>query len=109
MVTKQALKFTVDLANAAHPALRHNLRVDVLVVTGFRPGVLRVPRGPYIRGGGELHQVFVVRGNRAVRTDVRLGLIGHEYYELVDGLVEGDEIIVSDMSRRLHAEQIRLR
>jgi HlyD family secretion protein len=104
-----ALKFTADLEDPSHPGLRHNLRVDVLVVTGFRADVLKVPRGPYIRGGGDLHQVFVVRGDRAVRTDVRLGLVGHEYYELVDGLAEGDEIIVSDMSRRLHAEQIRVR
>jgi HlyD family secretion protein len=103
-----ALKFTVELEAASHTALRHNLRVDVLVVTGFRADVLRVPRGPYIRGGGDTHQVFVVRGDRAVRTDVRLGLVGHEYYELLEGLVEGDEIIVSDMHKRLHAREIRV-
>jgi HlyD family secretion protein len=104
-----ALRFTVDLEAPSHPALRHNLRVDVIVVTGFRPDVLKVPRGPYIRGGGDLHQVFVVRGDRAIRTDVRLGMVGHEYYELLDGLEEGDEIIVSDMRKRLHAKQIRVR
>jgi HlyD family secretion protein len=83
--------------------------VDVLVVTGFRADVLKIPRGPYIRGGGELHEVFVVRGDHAVRTDVRLGLVGYEHYELVAGLAEGDEIIVSDLSRRRHVSRIRLK
>jgi HlyD family secretion protein len=104
-----AVKFVVDLEDPSHTLLRHNLRVDVLVVTGFRPDVLKIPRGPYIRGGGDLHEVFVVHGDRAVRTDIRLGLVGHEYYELVEGLAEGDEIILSDLTRKRHAKQIRVK
>lgn len=103
------VRFVVELDTPSHSLLRHNLRVDVLVVTGFRRDVLIIPRGPYIRGGGDLHQVFMIRGDSAVRREVRLGLVGHEYYELVDGLDEGDEIILSDMSRRLHADRIRVK
>jgi HlyD family secretion protein len=103
------VRFVVELEQPSHSLLRHNLRVDVLVVTGSRRDVLKIPRGPYIRGGGDLHQVFVIRGDRAVRRDVRLGLVGHQYYELVDGLVEGDELILSDMNHRLHAERIRVK
>jgi HlyD family secretion protein len=101
--------FSVDLADASHDLLRQNLRVDVLVVTGRASDVLRAPRGPYIRGGGDRHQIFVVRADRALRTEVTLGLVGHEYYEVVDGLVEGDEIIISDVRDYLHARQVRLK
>ena len=104
-----ALRFTVDLEQASDTRLRHNLRVDVLVVTGFRGDVLQIPRGPYIRGGGEGHQVFVVRGDLAVRTDVRVGIAGHEYLELIEGLNEGDEVIVSDMRNKIHARRIRVK
>jgi HlyD family secretion protein len=101
--------FTVDLADASHELLRHNLRVDVLVVTGRRSDVLKAPRGPYIRGGGDRHRVFVVDANRALRTDVTLGLVGHEFYEVVGGLEEGDEIVVSDVRDYLHANEVRLK
>ena len=67
------------------------------------------PRGPWVGQGGERHQVFVVRADRAVRTDVRLGIVGHESYEVLDGLDEGDEIILSDMRDYLHAREIRLK
>jgi HlyD family secretion protein len=101
--------FTVDLNEASHDLLRHNLRVDVLVVTGRRSDVLKAPRGPYIRGGGERHRVFVVEEDRALRTDVTIGLTGYEYYEIVDGLEEGDRIVLSDVRDYLHANKVRLR
>jgi HlyD family secretion protein len=104
-----AVRFTVDLDDPSHRALRHNLRVDILVVTGSRRGVLKAPRGPYIQGGGDRHQVFVVRGDRARRVDIRLGLIGHEFYEVVEGLDEGDEVVLSDMRDYLHAREVRLK
>ena len=104
-----AVRINVELDDPAHPGLRHNLRVDVLVVTGFRAGVLKAPRGPYIQGGGDRHQVFVVNADRVRRTEVRLGLIGHEYYEVVEGLEAGDEIVISDMRSYEHAHEVRLK
>ncbi len=108
-VDEGTVGFTVDLVNPSHSLLRHNLRVDVLVVTSQRADVLKAPRGPYIRGGGDSHQVFVVDSDRALRTEVTLGLTGHEFYEIVDGLREGDEIIISDVRNYIHANQVRLK
>jgi HlyD family secretion protein len=103
------IEFTLDLDDDAHPVLRRSLRVDVHVVTGRRSDVLVAPRGPYIQGGGDRHRVFVVDSDRALRTDVTIGLVGHERCEIVDGLAEGDEIIVSDVREWLHARQVRLK
>lgn len=108
-VESGAVRFAVDLDDPSHPALRHNLRVDVLVITESKDDALVAPRGPWVGQGGERHQVFVVRADRAVRTDVRLGIVGHESYEVVEGLDEGDEIILSDMRDYLHAREIRLK
>lgn len=104
-----ALKFTVDLKNPSHAGLCHNLRVDVLVITGFRPQVLRIPRGPFLTGGGDRFQVFVIRGGKAFRTDIRLGLMGHQFVELAEGAGEGEEIILSDLRDVLYAKQIRVK
>jgi len=101
--------FNVDLDEPSHSLLRHNLRADVLVVTDQRADVLKAPRGPYIRGGGREHQVFVVGTDRAQRTEITIGLVGHKHFEVVAGLTEGDEIIVSDMENYMHAGEVRLK
>ena len=106
-----AVKFAVDLGGpdgARNPKLRNNLRVDVLVVTGSRADVLRTPKGPFAKGGAT-EPVFVIEGDRAVRRTVRLGVSGYDHYEVLDGLAEGEEVILSDMSDYTHLEQVSLK
>lgn len=103
-----AVKFAVDLEEARNPKLRNNLRVDVLVVTGSRADVLRTPKGPFAKGGAT-EPVFVLKGDQAVRRTVRLGVSGYDHYEVLDGLAEGEEVILSDMSDYTHLEQVSLK
>jgi HlyD family secretion protein len=91
-----AVKFTVDLDDARHPKLRNNLRVDVLVVSAARTNTVRVPKGPFAREGAT-EAVFVVQEDQAVRRKVRFGLTGYDFFEVLDGLAPGEEVIVSDM------------
>lgn len=102
------LRFEVALDDPSADWLRSNLRVDVLVLTDRKPRVLRVARGPYAQGGGA-QSVFVLRGNRAYRTPVRLGVSNFDYFEVVDGLSEGDQIIASDMREYEYAPELRVR
>jgi HlyD family secretion protein len=102
------LTFTVALDDKSNAALRPNLRVDVYVLTEQRSGALRVARGPFATGEGVL-DVFVVHGARARRTRVRLGVASATHFEVLEGLAEGDEVIVSDMADYLHAREIRVR
>jgi HlyD family secretion protein len=53
--------------------------------------------------------VFVVHGNHAERVRVRLGEIGAEAVEVLEGLEVGDEVIVSDMQDYEHRETVKLR
>jgi HlyD family secretion protein len=98
----------VALADKSSRLLRSNMRVDVLVITGRKPKVLRIKRGPFADGEGG-RQVFVVRGDRAIRTPVELGLAGYDDFEVVQGLHEGDEVIISDMRDYAHLKDIRIR
>jgi HlyD family secretion protein len=103
-----AVKFAVDLDDARHPKLRNNLRVDVLVVTASRANTLRVAKGPFSRGG-TVEPVFVIRGDHAVRRSVRLGVSGYDHIEVLEGLSEGEDVILSDMSDYEHLEQVSVK
>jgi len=107
-IDRGTARFTVALDRPDHPGLRSNLRVDVWVVTEERAGVLRLRKGPFA-GGGAVQQVFVIDGDRAVRTEARVGLAGKEYLEILNGLEAGDEVIVSDMRDRVHLAEVALR
>ena len=59
-----------------------------------RDGVLAFDRGPAL---DELTRaVYVVRGDRAVRTPVQLGASSISKIEVLSGLAAGDRVIVSD-------------
>lgn len=98
----------VALRDPSNQLLRSNMRVDTLVVTGSKPKVLRIKKGPFADGEGGRY-AFVVRGNRAVRTPVELGLASYDDFEVVQGLGEGDEVIISDMRDYMHLKEIRVR
>jgi HlyD family secretion protein len=102
------LTFTVALAGKSHAALRPNLRVDVDVLTERKPSALRVARGPFATGEGS-QSAFVVRGSQAERKRIRLGAASPTHFEVLEGLREGDEVIVSDVSEYLHAGRLRVR
>jgi HlyD family secretion protein len=107
-IKQGVLTFSVALDEKASPWLRANLRVDVLVVTGQKDRTLRLVRGPFSDGEGT-REVFVVRGDRAVRTSARFGLSSADHFEVLAGLAPGDEVIISDMNDRLDLRELAIR
>jgi len=101
------ITLNVNLEDKSNPALRSNLRVDVFIVTASREQVLRVKKGAYVTGEGT-QEVFVLRDGVAHKTRVRFGLTSFEYFEAVEGLSEGDEVIISDMRDFLHVNEVRV-
>jgi HlyD family secretion protein len=106
-VVNGLITVAVALAEPSSPLLRSNLRVDVEIVTARKPQTLRVRRGPFATGEGT-QQVFVIRGTRAERQAVTFGINGAEYFEVIDGLMPGDEVILSDMRDYMRLERIRI-
>ncbi|HEX7878597.1 MAG TPA: HlyD family efflux transporter periplasmic adaptor subunit [Candidatus Eisenbacteria bacterium] len=102
------LRLEVALDDQSNAVLRHNLRVEAHVIVDRREGALRVARGTFPTIDGNLC-AFVVRGDRAVRRPIRLGLTGWEAAEILEGLNEGDEVVLSDMSEYLNQKEIRIR
>jgi HlyD family secretion protein len=106
-VENGVIRFTVALAEASHAVLRPSLRGDVLVITDRKPRGLRVKRGPF--ADNVARQAFVLSGDRARRVPIEIGLVGVDDVELLSGVSEGDEIIISDMKDYLHLEDVRVR
>jgi HlyD family secretion protein len=106
-VENGVLRFTVALADASHAGLRPSLRTDVLVITDRKAHALRIKRGPF--ADNVARQAFVIRGNRAVRIPIQVGLSGVDDLELLSGVSEGDELIISDMKDYLHLSEVRIK
>lgn len=102
------MTFTISLMDKSSRLLRSNLRVDVLVILQRKPRALRIKKGPFAEGDG-YRQAFVLRGDRAVRTPISLGIASFDDFEVLDGLAEGDEVIVSDMRDYLHLREITIK
>lgn len=101
-------KFYVTLDQRAHARLRNNLRVDVFPILGSRSNVLRVHRGAL--GQSEREDVYVVRDRGTlVRTPVRWGLAGDDVIQPIDGLREGDDVVISNMNDYQGIKELRLR
>ena len=101
------ISFTVQLVEDNHKRLRSGLKTDVYVISAIRDDVLRVANGSFYMGRGE-YELFVVEGDQLVKRKVRLGDSNFEYIEVVDGLREGEEVVVSDMSDFKEKSKLKL-
>jgi HlyD family secretion protein len=89
-------------------SLRENQRVSLRLLFETRPDVLVLPRGAFLEsGGGRL--AYVVQDGVATRRPIETGARSLSHVEVVSGLREGDEVIVSDTSDFTNAERLRLR
>jgi HlyD family secretion protein len=106
-IVNGVVTFSVTLDEPAHPRLRNNLRADVYVVTARRTNALRIERGAL--GQSDVEEVFVVHGGRAARTNVHYGLAGERYLEVRDGVREGDQVVISNMTDYTGVKELRLK
>jgi HlyD family secretion protein len=103
-----AISFQVTLDQRYDPRLRPNQRVDVQVATAHKDDVIRVKRAAFPAVNGRT-VAFVVRGDRAVRTPVELGVASFDCLEILKGLAVGDEVILSDMADHAHLTEVEIR
>jgi len=88
--------------------LRQNQRVSVRIVLDARDGVLMVQRGPFLEAGAG-RSAYVVTDGIARRVAIRTGATSLASVEVLEGLKEGDEIILSGSDQFDDAETLYLR
>jgi len=107
-VNNGVITLVVGLEDKSDARLRSNLRVDVLIGAERKDGVLRVRKGPSVGGEG-VRDIFVIRGDVAMKTAAKFGVAGADHCEVLQGLLEGDEVIISDMTDYMHLNEVKLR
>ncbi len=100
----------VRLTEALPPGARPDLSVDGTIELERLQDVLYVDRPTYGQANSSVSLFKVTPdGDAAVRVAVRLGRSSVNEIEVVEGLQEGDVIILSDLSRVQDADRIRIR
>jgi HlyD family secretion protein len=104
--------FVVDaaLTGPLPPSARPDLTVDGTIVLDLLPNVLKVGRPAFGQGQSTVTMFKVTPdGQEAIRTPVVLGRNSVNEIEILDGLREGDQVILSDTSAWDNYNRIRLR
>lgn len=94
-VQDSEVKGRVRFAGAPPARLRQNQRVSVRIILDQRRNVLQVERGSFVDAGSI---AYVVDGDQARRTPVKLGAMSVSAVEILSGLAAGQRIIVSSVS-----------
>mgnify|MGYP000557276274 CR=1 FL=1 len=79
------------------PGLRQNQRLTTRILMEERPGVLTLPRGPFLdSGGGRVAYVLNDNGT-ASRRSITVGARSLAAVEVADGLSEGETVVISSI------------
>jgi len=89
------------------PGLRQNPRLSARIVMDTRRNVLQVERGPFVDEGGG-RSAWVMDGDTAIKRPVRVGASSINAVELLEGVQEGDRIVVSGSDQFGDAERISI-
>ncbi|MDD4516042.1 efflux RND transporter periplasmic adaptor subunit [Massilibacteroides sp.] len=101
------ISFIVQLEENNHPRLRSGLKSDVYVMNSIKDDVLRIANGSYYVGPGD-YELFVVNKDQLLKRKVALGESNFEQVEVISGLQEGDEVVVSNMQDYINKNKIKL-
>lgn len=97
VIRDRKIGFDVNLTESNHFKLRPNRSVSLQIVRAERDSVLRLPNGP-VFGRGKEHELYVLTPGGARTVEVRTGLRTQEYVEILEGLEEGDKVVLSVVS-----------
>ena len=128
-----AITFTAVPDDMSHPRLRSGRPAEIFVITSIKDDVLRIKNGSFYSGPGE-YTLFVIQNSKLplrsrvplatpsafkiqnekgsavlVPRNVKLGECNYDYIEVIEGLEEGEQVVVSDMSKYKGKEKIKVK
>jgi len=90
------------------PGLRQNQRVTVRVMMDELAGVLKLQRGAFADGGGGRFAFVLGEDGLAERRNIRLGARSAAEVEVISGLTEGEEVIISSIAEFTDYDTIQI-
>lgn len=107
-VEEQRVNVVVDIISPRESwrSLGDNFRVEARVITWESGSALKVPASGLFRHGHDW-AAYVVRGGKAVLVPVQAGKSGGAEIQIVDGLQEGDEVILYPGDRIKDGQRVK--
>jgi len=103
-VVNREVSVRIRFSDTLPQNLRQSQRVTAKIVLENKPNALIVNRGSFF--DGFRGYVYKVQDNKALRVPVVLGGSSLKHIEIMDGLQEGDSIIISSLTTSATDEQI---
>ncbi|ALU43070.1 efflux RND transporter periplasmic adaptor subunit [Pseudoalteromonas rubra] len=102
-------QFQVEVAlPAGLDGIKRGQNLDVALMLGdSKNNALLVKRGAFYTSSGG-NWVFVVAGDTAIRKNIVLGKKNRDYFEVIDGLAPGEQVITSSYSQFDKAQTLQL-
>lgn len=107
-IQNSILKFDVQLDDRNNKQLRPNMKVDVYLVTDVHGKTFRVTNGAAFKGAAN-QDIFVLKGGKAERRAVHIGLSNFDFVEIKGGVKPGDIVITSDMSEYKNTTELTIK
>lgn len=106
-VSQGMMECLIRIESGDISTLRPSQELEIRVIISFKDKILRLPNGPYYKDRG-YKVMYVVRGNKAYRTNVLLGDSNFDYVEVLDGVKEGESVIITDVEDKYSREEIKV-
>jgi RND family efflux transporter, MFP subunit len=87
--------------------LRQNQRLSVRILLDKRDNVLTVQRGSFVDESGGSY-AYVVKDGIATKTPIRVGVSSIDKVEILQGLKEGDQIVISGTDNFKGAQRVAI-
>lgn len=107
MVENNKVQFNIHLQESSHPKLIANQQVEIQIIVNSKNDALRIKKVPEIEMG-QKHKMFVLAGNKAIKKEFTIGIIGNEYCEILSGLNEGDLVITDGLNAFRQSDEIEI-
>lgn len=98
----------VTLEEPLPAGARPDLNVDATIELERLPSVLFVESPAFGQENSTISLFKLISPREVVRTPVRIGRRSVQFVEVVDGLIEGDRVVLSDMSQYDAFDRLRL-
>ncbi|MDP2113862.1 MAG: efflux RND transporter periplasmic adaptor subunit [Bacteroidota bacterium] len=103
-VADNKIQFNVHLENSNNPKLIPNQSIKLQVLKSIKTEVLRITANNNFKANAEQTVYVLDSGNMMPRT-VYFGIKGADYQEVISGLSEGEEVILTDSPFRMQTKK----
>jgi HlyD family secretion protein len=102
------VKVRAKLVSKSSIQLRQNQRINARIEFEKKSDVLMLKRGGFMGSFAGKFAFKTLDNNTAEKIAISTGINSVDYIELISGVVEGDQIIISDYQQFNYAEQINI-